>query len=55
MVDDERLVMGVMSRADSDAARAGEDLVFRACTSRCEKGIRKAVPKALRKVVRSPR
>jgi hypothetical protein len=55
VVDDERFVMGVMSRADSDAARAGEDIVFRACTSRCEKGIRKAVPKALRTALRSPR
>jgi len=49
---DERFAMGIMSRADSDAARAGEDLVFRACTSRCEKARRKFVPKALRKGLR---
>jgi ribosomal protein L24E len=48
-IDDERVVHGVLSPADSDEARAGEDLVFRVCTSRCEKGLRKAVPKALRK------
>ena len=48
-IDDERVVNGIMTRADSAEARAGEDLVFRACTSRCEKAIRKAVPKALRK------
>ena len=51
VVGDERVVIGIMSRADSDAARAGEDVVFRACTSRCEKAIRKAVPKALRKAL----
>jgi hypothetical protein len=51
-VDKEHVVIGIMSRADSDAARAGEDVVFRACTSRCEKAIRKAVPKALRKALR---
>ena len=48
-IDEERVVHGVLSQADSDEARAGEDLVFRVCTSRCEKGLRKAVPKALRK------
>jgi hypothetical protein len=51
-VDDERVVIGIMSQADSDGARAGEDLVFRACTSRCEKAIRKAVPQALRRLSR---
>jgi hypothetical protein len=50
-IDDEQVVMGVMSPAESDAAREGEDLAFRACTSRCEKLLRKAVPKALRKTV----
>ena len=54
-VDDERVVMGIMSRAESPAAQAGEDLVFRACTSRCEKAIRKMVPKALRRYASHPR
>jgi hypothetical protein len=49
VIDEERVVIGIMSRAGSDEAKAGEDLLFRACTSRCEKAIRKAVPKALRK------
>jgi hypothetical protein len=39
-----------MSAADSDEAKAGDDLLFRVCTTRCEKAIRKAVPKALRKM-----
>ena len=51
-IDDEHVVTGIMSRADSDAARAGEDVVFRVCTSRCEKAIRKTVPKALRKALK---
>jgi hypothetical protein len=48
-IDDERLVIGVISPEDSDAARAGEDVAFRACTSRCEKALRKFVPKALKR------
>jgi hypothetical protein len=46
----EQLAIGVMSQADSDAARSGDDIVFRACTSRCEKALRKTVPKALRNI-----
>jgi hypothetical protein len=52
-IDDERVVIGVMSRADSEWARNGEDFLFRACTSRCEKALRSAIPKALRKMRRS--
>jgi hypothetical protein len=48
-IDNEQVVVGIMSPADSDLSRAAEDVVFRACTSRCEKALRKAVPKALRK------
>jgi hypothetical protein len=48
-LDRNRSVVGIMSVADSPAARAGDDVSFRACTSRCEKALRKAVPKALRK------
>ncbi len=51
-VDDERMVVGVMSRADTESAREGEDIVFRACTSRCEKVLRSVVPKALRRAMR---
>jgi hypothetical protein len=49
-IDDEQVVVGILSPADSDLSRAADDVVFRACTSRCEKALRKAVPKALRKV-----
>ncbi len=47
-LDEERVVLGVVSPAESEPARAGEDVLFRACTSRCEKAIRKVVPKAMR-------
>jgi hypothetical protein len=51
VVDDERVVTGIMSLEDSDEAKADGDVLFRACTSRCEKAIRKAVPRALRKTL----
>lgn len=49
-ISDERVVMGVFTAADSDAALAGDDFVFRVCTSRCEKILRKEVPRALRRL-----
>jgi len=52
VADDERMVVGIMTRTDSESAREGEDLVFRACTSRCEKALRSVVPKALRRALR---
>jgi hypothetical protein len=50
VIDDERVAVGIMSGDDSEAAREGRDVVFAACTSRCEKILRKVVSKALRKV-----
>jgi hypothetical protein len=50
-VDADRVVVGILSLADSEEAQAGNDLLFRACTRRCEKAILKAVPKALRKAL----
>ena len=54
VIDDERVAIGIMSRSESDAARSGEDLAFRACTSKCEKALRSAIPKALRRAMRTP-
>jgi len=51
-IDDERTVVGIMTRADSAEAAKGEDLLFRACTSRCEKAIRSVVPKALHRLTK---
>ena len=51
-VDDERTVVGIMTRRDSPEAAGGDDLLFRACTSRCEKAIRSVVPKALRSLAK---
>jgi hypothetical protein len=49
-LDEEHVAAGIMTRANSEAARDGEDLVFRACTGACERALRSAVPKALRKM-----
>jgi hypothetical protein len=49
IVDNERVVTGLMPPKEAGAAEDVEDVVFLACTSRCEKLIRKVVPKALRR------
>lgn len=49
-IDDDQVLIGVVPMADSEEARAGYDLLFRVCTSRCEKAVHKAVPKALRRL-----
>jgi ribosomal protein L24E len=49
-IDEEQVAVGILSSRDSAAAGRGDDLIFRACTSRCEKALRRVVPKALRKV-----
>jgi hypothetical protein len=49
-VNEEHAVTGIFTGADSDAAAAGDDFMFRACTSRCEKMLRKEVPRALRRL-----
>ena len=47
-IDRDRSVLGMVA-PDNSTEADGEDLGFRACSSRCEKALRKAVPKALRK------
>jgi hypothetical protein len=49
-VDEEQVIVGMLPPADSDEARAGHDLVFRVCSSACERAVRAVVPKALRKI-----
>ena len=51
LVDDDHVMAGIVTTQDSDAAAAGEDVIFRACTSRCEKLIRKEAPRALRRLL----
>ena len=48
-IDDEQILIGIVPMADSEEALAGYDLLFRVCTSRCEKAVRKVIPKALRR------
>ena len=52
-VGTERFAIGIMARAESEASLRGEDVVFRACTSGCEKALRKAVPRALRQALKA--
>jgi hypothetical protein len=47
-INDKESVLCIVTRAESDEARAGDDLLVRVCSSRCEKVIRKLVPPALR-------
>ena len=49
-VDEDRVVTGIFTAADSPAAEAGDDYVFRACTSHCDKMLRKHVPRALQRL-----
>jgi hypothetical protein len=48
-IDDETALTVIMTLPESEPARAGEDVVVRVCSSRCEKRVRKIVPKALRR------
>ncbi len=47
-VNEEEAVLTIVTPPESDEARSGDDLLVRACSSRCEKVIRKSVPPALR-------
>ena len=49
-VDADRSLLGAVTPEESEEAVNGDDLVFRACSSRCEKALRKIVPKLLRKL-----
>jgi hypothetical protein len=49
-VDEQQTVTGIMTPHNSEEALAGEDIVFMVCSSRCEKAVRKAVPRAMRHV-----
>jgi len=53
VIDDEQVLSGIVTTPDSPAAAEGADLVFRACSSRCEKLIRKEAPRALRRLLES--
>jgi hypothetical protein len=47
VVGPKRIVTGVMTPADSDPAREEADLLFTACSRRCEKSLLKTIPRAL--------
>ncbi len=54
MSDEEEVALCIVTPDNSEEARAGEDVLVRVCSSRCEKAARKMVPKALRDWSRRP-
>jgi hypothetical protein len=50
-IDENRVVIGVVPPADSDARREGGDIIFKACSRDCERRLKKAVPPALRRTL----
>jgi hypothetical protein len=49
---DAAVVLTLVTRQDSEAAKTGDDVVVRVCSSGCEKAMRSVVPKALRRLTR---
>jgi hypothetical protein len=50
--DDSDIILALVTGQESDAATAGDDVVVRVCSSRCERVMQSAVPKALRRISR---
>jgi hypothetical protein len=53
MATSDRFLTGIMTTRDSPAARDHMDVVFSACSSRCEKIIRKEATRALKRMKKS--
>jgi hypothetical protein len=51
-IDEEQMILCLVPSDDDDEFDAEDDLVVRVCSSGCEKGVRKVVPKALRRLFR---
>lgn len=51
----DRFIIGIMTTADSPAAIEGDYLFFAACSSRCEKIIRKEAARGLKRAKRPVR
>jgi hypothetical protein len=49
-IDEEQMISCLIPSDDDDEFDAEDDLVVRVCSSGCEKGVRKVVPKALRRL-----
>ncbi|HEY7169784.1 MAG TPA: hypothetical protein VH417_02995 [Vicinamibacterales bacterium] len=50
-IDKEQLILCLVPSDDDDEFDAEDDVVVRVCSSGCEKGVRKVVPKALRRLL----
>ena len=53
LVGKDQAVAGIVTPADSEEGRGGDDLVFRVCSRACEQPLKKLVPPALRKLFRA--
>jgi hypothetical protein len=49
-IDEEQTILSLVPSDEDDQFDAEDDLVVRICSSGCEKGVRKVVPKALRRL-----
>jgi hypothetical protein len=47
-----RFVTGIISRIESAAAAGGDDILYRACSRRCERLLNKMMPRAIRDATR---
>jgi len=54
-VASDRFLTGIMTTRDSPAAMDHMDVIFSACSSRCEKIIRKEATRALKRMNKSAR
>jgi len=50
LVEQDRVVTGLVTARESEAARRGDDLVFRVCNRDCAQPLKKLVPPALRQL-----
>jgi hypothetical protein len=53
VINRDRVALGIVAPLDSEAAAAGEHVVYKACSRDCERALKSAVPRALRKAMQS--
>ena len=53
VLDEHHIVLGIITPAQSEEGRAGDDIVFKVCSRACEQPLKKLVPPALRKLFRT--
>jgi hypothetical protein len=53
VVNRDRTVVGIVAPLDSEAAAAGQHVVFRTCSRDCDRALKATAPRALRKALQS--